>query len=323
MARVKRKVDPKTEAKWEEVLEYFLLFKKSQGLSKRTLSDYKSHVEKFFTFAVEGKMIPMDSFGNYDALRVAVMNYFADSSSLSPATFNTRRKCLKAFFNWTVEEEYLPAHPMEGIKKMKEDHKPRSVDEETIKKLLQLPDQKTFSGLRDYALLVFTMDTGIRPSEAFGLRIVDINEESYEVTVPAHVAKTRVARTLPISIVSLEAIKRLISVRHPSWKDDVPVFCTENGTPLNRWTWARRMRKYSEELGVKVQPYALRHTFALMYLRQGGNAFALQKTLGHTNLTMTKRYVALAEADLHEQHSLASPVMSLVVSQRRVRGIKD
>ena len=323
MARVKRKVDPKTEAEWEEVLEYFLLFKKSQGLSKRTLSDYKNHIKKFFAFAVEEKMIPRNSFGDYDVLRLAVMNYFAASSLLSPATFNTRRKCLKAFFNWAVEEEYLPVNPMEGIKKMKEDNKPRSVDEETIKELLQLPDQKTFSGLRDYALIVFTMDTGIRPSEAFGLKIENINEKSYEVTVPAHVAKTRVARALPISIVSLEAIKRLISVRHPSWKDDVPVFCTENGTPLNRLTWARRLRKYSEELGVKVQPYALRHTFALMYLRQGGNVFALQKTLGHTNLTMTKRYLALAEANLHEQHFVASPVVSLVALQKRVRGIKD
>ena len=65
---------------------------------------------------------------------------------------------------------------------------------------------------------------------------------------------------------------------------------------------------YSKTLKTSIRPYDLRHAFALQFLRNGGHALALQRTLGHTDLTMTKRYVALTEADLRQQHTIASPL---------------
>jgi len=50
------------------------------------------------------------------------------------------------------------------------------------------------------------------------------------------------------------------------------------------------MVKYSKQLGVKKRPYDLRHTFALLYLKNGGYELSLQRTLGNTTLEMTKRY---------------------------------
>jgi site-specific recombinase XerD len=48
-----------------------------------------------------------------------------------------------------------------------------------------------------------------------------------------------------------------------------------------------------------------------MYLRAGGNQFTLQQMLGHTHLQMTDRYVALAQADIENQHRQFSPVARL------------
>jgi len=176
MARVSRKVNHTTGAKWRECLKYFILFKKSQGLAERTLADYRYHIELFFNSTNDsGKEGGGTALDNYDNLRLSVMRYFAKSSTLAPITYNTRRKCLKPFFSWLVSEGFLPENPMEGIKKLKEENTPRSVNEEIIRQLLALPDLKTFGGVRDYALLVFTMDTGIRPSEAFGLKIGDFD----------------------------------------------------------------------------------------------------------------------------------------------------
>lgn len=314
MSRV-RTVSEQVKSHWEETLDYFLLARRSQGLADRTVSDYKEHVTRFFKTTGADILDPA-------GLKLAVMRYFAESSKLSAYTFNTRRKLLKVFFSWAVEEGILLETPMKSIRKKKEDHQPRAVSQEDIIRLLELPDQKTYSGLRDYALLILTMDTGIRPREAAGLKLKDFNLPALQLTIPATVAKTRISRSLPISTVTMDAIRRLISARHPEWGEDVPVFATEDGMELTRFAWARRMWRYSRKLGVAIQPYALRHTFALIYLRQGGNSFALQRTMGHADLTMTKRYLALTATDLTEQHAIASPINNLVAKRQRVRKVK-
>jgi len=51
----------------------------------------------------------------------------------------------------------------------------------------------------------------------------------------------------------------------------------------------------------------LGHTFAVNFLRAGGNLFELQQLMGHTDLTVLRRYVALAEADLAQAHRNTSP----------------
>lgn len=68
-----------------------------------------------------------------------------------------------------------------------------------------------------------------------------------------------------------------------------------------------------------IRPYDLRHTFALEYIRNGANALILQKTLGHSDLSMTKRYVALTNNDLKKEHGLASPIHKLLPETKRLK----
>jgi len=240
--------------------------------------------------------------------------------SKAPAT---RLAYLKQFFTWCMREGIITENPLAGFRKRKDSGRVVNLDTETLQRLLTLPDKRTFAGLRDYALILLTLDTGIRPKEAFSLLPCDINLRSLEVYVRADVAKTRVARTLHISPVTAEAIRKLLAARHPSWKDTVPVFCTCEGRPMGRHSWGGRMEIYSRQLGVKIRPYDLRHAFALQFLRNGGHALALQKILGHADLTMTKRYVALTQEDVKQQHALASPLNTLLPKKNRVRKIKD
>lgn len=148
------------------------------------------------------------------------------------------------------------------------------------------------------------------------LRIEDFDLDHLSVTIRAEEAKTRVSRILPILPPTAQAIHKLISVRHPAWEKELPVFCSSEGTPLSRHTWGDRLEMYSKKLGVKIFSYALRHLFALMYLRNGGHAFGLQKMLGHEDISMTKRYVNLTKNDLRETHLTASPLNSLVSSKK-------
>lgn len=87
-----------------------------------------------------------------------------------------------------------------------------------------------------------------------------------------------------------------------TWGDTVPVFCSYEGRPLLETSWAYRLKQYSHQLGSSITPYSLRHSFALLYLRNGGNAFTLQRTMDHADLNMTKRYLALNGEDLKREH---------------------
>lgn len=59
--------------------------------------------------------------------------------------------------------------------------------------------------------------------------------------------------------------------------------------------------------GEESLPHTFRHTFAVMYLRNGGDVFSPQKMLGHTDLTMTLRYAELSQTDVIEKHRQCSP----------------
>lgn len=196
----------------------------------------------------------------------------------------------------------MKENPLTGFKKRKAEGKAVNIPVDTLQKLIKLPNKKTFAGLRDYALILLTLDCGIRPKEAFGLVATDINITSLEISIRSENAKTRVSRTLPISPVTAKALKDLLLAHHPAWDKSVRVFCSVDGKPMTKQAWWLRMKRYSELLDYKITPYALRHAFALQFLRSGGHALALQRTLGHTDLSMTKRYVSLTQSDIREQH---------------------
>lgn len=196
------------------------------------------------------------------------------------------------------------------------------IPDETLERLLKLPDTRTYAGIRDKALMLLTLDTGIRPSEGHGLLISDVNLEAGTVTVRQEIAKTNRGRTLYMVAQTVRAIRALIRVRPAEWDDKVTLFATETGGRMGKDSWGDRMEEYSARLGTKVRAYDLRHAFAIRYLRNGGNCFMLQKLLGHTRMDQTLQYLHFVGNDLETDHQKASPVLGLATAQRRVRLIR-
>lgn len=103
-------------------------------------------------------------------------------------------------------------------------------------------------------------------------------------------------------------------LRGESRTNDEAVFLAHSGPntdqPLTRSGLWQLLSEMGKRAGIRgrCSPHTLRHTFAVEFLRNGGNTFALQQLLGHTDLKMTQRYVALAQADLENQHRMASPM---------------
>ena len=147
-------------ATWEEALQQYLLYKQAEGLRPITVKGHRDVISLFFKRhpeAWEGK------------LKQAVYAFFGEN--VKPATYNIRRNYLRQFFAWCVREGIFPENPLEGLRKRKDEGRVVSLDAATLQQLITLPCKTTFSGLRDYALILLTLDTGIRPKEAFSLLI--------------------------------------------------------------------------------------------------------------------------------------------------------
>ncbi len=79
--------------------------------------------------------------------------------------------------------------------------------------------------------------------------------------------------------------------------------------PFTRDNLGNLLKRIGDRAGVSnIHPHRFRHTFAINYLRNGGNVFALQAMLGHTTLDMVKRYLQIMQIDLEREQQKASPV---------------
>ncbi len=293
---------------WRQALQQFIWHKTAQGLAEKTLKDYQNHVERFF------KRFP-DAWP--DKLKEAINIYMAER--VKPATYNLRLVYLKAFFNYCVEEEYIDDNPLKKFKRKKTEIKFININTDTLQELLKLPDRKTYAGLRDYTLILLTLDTAIRPSEALQLIPADIDLKNLTVTVRAEISKTRTTRILPITPVTAEALNKLLAVRPREWLHS-PVFCNQDGQPMLETSWNHKLQNYSRKLGLKINAYSLRHVAATEFLRGGGDIHSLRYLLGHSGLEMAIKYVHLVEQDIKDKHTTAS-VVQRMFSRKRIRNI--
>ncbi len=292
----------------------FINFKKAQGISERTIFDYENTYRKFTEYY---KHLEVD----YVKIREKVLTFLTKYSKNAPATYNIPYSNLNALFTWAVQEKYLPENPIKslGLRKKKDEGKIRHIEEQIIKKLLSVIDITCYSGLRDYALILLTLDTGIRPQEALLLKPSDIDYEHFKLTIRREIAKTRTTRILPLTPQTTEILNKLNSVKSPEWHNSEFLFLTCYGLQMTVPRWHKRLEDYSKKINYKITPYMLRHTFAIMFLRNGGNVFALQHEMGHVDLNTTKRYIQLADSDIRNQHNLASPVKNFVKRTTRVQ----
>jgi site-specific recombinase XerD len=97
-----------------------------------------------------------------------------------------------------------------------------------------------------------------------------------------------------------------VRLGHP----DHPLFANLlTGEPMVYDTLRSLMDRLQEQAGVHdVHAHRFRHTFAITFLRNGGDIYTLQKILGHSTLEMVKTYLDIAKSDIARAHEKASPV---------------
>jgi site-specific recombinase XerD len=210
---------------------------------------------------------------------------------------------LKALFSRLLQEGYITDNPMAKIKTPKvPSREPVVLTEAEISRLFGTIDKKTAKGYRDYTVFLSLLDTGMRVLELCQLSVDDVDLENGYFRV---IGKGNKERFVPAGYrLSKVLLKYLTSYRYRD-TGSTYFFITKDGNPLNRNRVAKLLRDYVQKAGItgkRVHPHVFRATKAVLYLRHGGDPFSLQKCLGHTTLTMTRRYSAIADADVKAAH---------------------
>jgi site-specific recombinase XerD len=277
-----------------QLIEGFLLTCRVEGKSPNTVTFYKGILERFTWY--------INEFGVHEISPMAIRSFlgYIHSTERRWGSYNSRATKrvgqvtiqryytgLKAFFNWCVAEDYLNTSPMSTLKKPKAPKKVvKAVTPEDITKLLNALNGRDFNSIRNKALLLMALDTGLRLSEITNLKLSDIRSEI--ITVLGKGSKQRIVR---IGAKAQKAIWRYMTVRQQVDTGCDSIWVSRDGSALTVDGVHQMIVKLGKRLGISVSPHKLRHSFALYYLRNGGDVFTLQTLLGHSTLEIVKGYL--------------------------------
>ncbi len=172
--------------------------------------------------------------------------------------------------------------------------------EKEIVKLLAQTSRGTKEGFRDYCLLLTLIDTGIRLGELANLKTDNVDHEQNLFRV---IGKGQKERFVPFGRRVAKALMKYQLKCRPQPVGTDNFWLRRDGRPLLPMRIQKLVSAYGKKAGLKrCYAHKLRHTSSVMYLRNGGDVFSLQKKLGHRSLVMTRHYSNLADSDVRAQH---------------------
>lgn len=282
-----------------EAVDCFLADCKARNLSRHTLGVNRTVLAKFLDFVGDPSLESITS----QHIRAFLIDKAAHTSSATAARNYT---VLRTFFKFLTQENFLNANPMANIEKPKFSAPViRPLPAEEIERLLRACDAKTFTGLRDRLALLILVDAGLRASELCDLTLQDIDIEN-QLFLVRHGKGDR-SRRVPFGAAVLNLLRQYLVRR--SEVDTPNLLVTVYGEPIDRYRLRKIVENAAKRAGIEepVGPHRLRHTCGVQLLKNGADAFTVQKILGHTTLHMTRRYCELADSDVQEKHRLYSP----------------
>lgn len=228
---------------------------------------------------------------------------------LKIVSINTRIRALKAYFNFLDKNKIISINPMKEIKQMRNRQRIiETLDDREIEKIAStIRNEKSFVGVRDITIFMVMLDTGIRLSELTGIQLEDLRDNELIIRE----TKNLLQRTVYLSMRTQQQIKVYLRLRGKVTSNYL--FINEYDRQLKNRGIQNRFEKYKKLANIEKQfsPHILRHTYAKHMILRGMDAFSLATLLGHSDLSVTKRYVALWGNDLEEKAKKFSTINKL------------
>jgi len=319
----------KTNAEFPKVLQAFFTDRlmRQRRASPHTIASYRDTFRLLLGFATQRlKKAPLNlGIEDLDTPFIgAFLDYLEKDRGNSARSRNVRLAAIHSFFNYVALQE--PSHsalaqrilamPSKRYKRRQIEFLTRS----EIDALLAAPDQNTWTGRRDRALMLVMVQTGLRVSELIALRCQDI-----VLDTGAHVrctGKGRKERCTPLRKETVAILRAWLRERNADPSE--PLFPNARGGPLssdgvqyllNKHIATARQQCPSLKKK-KVSPHVLRHTAAMDLLQHGVDRSVIALWLGHESVETTQIYM---HANLELKEKALAKTVPLNVRPGRYR----
>jgi site-specific recombinase XerD len=279
---------------------------RQRAASPNTIAAYRDTFRLLLAFAQQ-RLRKLPSALEVAELDASLITAFLDSLERtrgnSVRTRNARLAAIHSFFRFVVLEEPALSATCQRVLAIPSKKATRTLitalSQPESAVLLAAPDRATWLGRRDYALLLLSLQTGLRVSEVCALRRQDV-----VLTTGPHVrcvGKGRKERCTPLTGEAVLVLRTWLA--ETAAAPDAPLFPGRRGGHLSRDAVERLVTKHVARAGANgttlrtkhVTPHVLRHTTAVTLLHAGIDRATIALWLGHESVETTQMYL---DADL-------------------------
>jgi len=211
-----------------------------------------------------------------------------------------------------VKNGFIRGNPIQAVTMMRVRTRetitiPRHIILDILRYLNSL--KPTPSNLRNKVIVYLLLDTGMRLSELVNLKIENINLSDNMINLTY--TKTSMDRTVFISDKTTQLLTEYKKLLNRNYGALIIEFRNDKKV-IPRYI-NHILSDIAKTLNItqSISPHKWRHTYATMCLQNGANLEFVRKTLGHSNLQTTQKYLHLERKNLVEQHKAYSPLSKL------------
>ncbi len=281
-----------------EALSEFLIDHKARGSRPATIRWYARSLEFLLRSYLDHEV---------SSLNVFLVNKLTAANQdrgLSPSSVANYDRALRCFSTWLCGLGLLEKNPFDGKKRPRERWQPKQVlTQEEVSQLFQTVRSDTRFCCRNQAILSLFLGLGLRASEVARLKVLDVDWEAATLRIDGKTGNA----ILPLDRLTHRALRRYVTHER---KSASPFLFVHLDKPLNQESLTRLMSRVGKRAGLTrtLGCHLLRHTFATLYLKNGGDTFTLQRLLRHATPAMTTRYLHYQTDDLRSKLEALSPL---------------
>ena len=276
------------------------------GLSKNTLDSYRFDLELLSEWLTKSLKKNISDVSEGDIQQYLSFKFPSSKSRSISRLLATLRR----FFRYLLRENKIKIDPTLQIQSPKIPKSlPKSLSEEDVESLLNAPNVKIISELRDKAMLELLYACGLRVSELVNILLTELSMTEGIIRITGKGSKTRL---VPMGEEAVDWIKKYIDESRKNilkQKTSKYLFVTIRGSAMTRQAFWYLIKRYSIIAQIKkpMSPHILRHAFATHLINHGADLRVVQMLLGHSDISTTQIYTHVARERLKKLHQSHHP----------------